>query len=50
MFINGMIHLCKQGKNIIYKNENPGDPTRPEAQLLLEHSDVEVIKNEELDF
>lgn len=37
-------------KKVIYKNENPGDPTRPEAQLLLEHSDVEVIKNEELDF
>lgn len=35
---------------VIYKHEDFSDPTRTEAQLLLEHSNVEVIKNPDIDF
>ena len=37
-------------KTLVYKNDNEGDPSHMEAQLLLEHSSVEVIRNEEIDF
>ena len=37
-------------KKVVYKHEDHADPTRSEAQLLLEHSDVEIVKNPELDF
>lgn len=37
-------------KKVVYKHEDHADPTRSEAQLLLEHSNVEVVKNENLDF
>lgn len=35
---------------LVYKNDDRKDPTRSEAQLLLEHSAIEIVKNEELDF
>lgn len=37
-------------RKVVYKHEDHADPTRSEAQLLLEHSNVEVVKNENLDF
>lgn len=37
-------------RKIVYKYEDNADPTRSEAQLLLEHSNVEVVKNPDLDF
>ena len=37
-------------KKVVYKHEDHADPTRSEAQLLLEHSDVEIVKNSDLDF
>lgn len=37
-------------RKVVYKHEDHADPTRSEAQLLFEHSDIEVMKNEDLDF
>lgn len=37
-------------RKVVYKHEDNSDPTRSEAQLLLEHSDIEIVKNPDLDF
>lgn len=37
-------------RKVVYKHEDHADPTRSEAQLLLEHSNIEIVKNENLDF
>ena len=37
-------------RKIVYKHDDHADPTRSESQLLFEHSDVEVVRNEDLDF
>lgn len=35
---------------VVYKHDDHMDPTRAESQLLFEHSNVEVVKNSDLDF
>ena len=37
-------------RKVVYKHDDHADPTRSESQLLFEHSDVEVVKNEDLGF
>ena len=35
---------------LVYRDNDSADPTHMEAQLFLEHSNIEVIQNRELDF
>lgn len=37
-------------KKVVYKYENPADPTCSETQLFFKHSDIEVVKNPDIDF